>query len=242
MPPRSVSGPLVLRLRVLKNISWLTKRQSERLAQALRVSEIEKDGTIFAANESPECMHILVAGRARITCLDRKGQRKSVLIVAPGIIPGFPSPPPGIVSDFRCEAITPCQTGTIEFESFIKMIVGIDSVGFRQVASAYYGRWDLVQLRSANFMSCTLEERLALILLELSEDFGVHNRKGVRLTVRARHSDLAELVGASRPRVTEHLALFEQKHLISREDRQLVVDCDRLKSLLAQASVSANGR
>jgi hypothetical protein len=31
------------------------------------------------------------------------------------------------------------------------------------MAVSYFGRWDLVQLRCANFMSFMLEERLALI-------------------------------------------------------------------------------
>ncbi len=88
-------------------------------------------------------------------------------------------------------------------------------------------------------MSCTLEERLALILLELSENFGVRDGKGMRLTLPARHRDLAELVGASRPRITEHLNLFERKHLISRDSRQLLVNRDRLESFLAQTHISA---
>jgi DNA-binding MarR family transcriptional regulator len=90
-------------------------------------------------------------------------------------------------------------------------------------------------LRCSNFMSCTLEERLALILLELSEHFGVRNGKGIKLTVHARHRDIAELVGASRPRITEHLIEFEQKHLITREDHQFTVHRDRIESFLAQA-------
>src|SRR5208337_2780163 len=89
-------------------------------------------------------------------------------------------------------------------------------------------------------MSCNLEERLALILLELSETFGVPDAKGIRLTLPVRHRDLAELVGASRPRITEHLNLFERKGLISREIRQLVVNRDRLQSFLAQTHISAN--
>jgi len=52
-----------------------------------------------------------------------------------------------------------------------------------------------------------------------------------------RHRDLAELVGASRPRVTEYLVLFEREHLVSRNGRQLVVKRDRLESLLAQSHV-----
>jgi len=110
------------------------------------------------------------------------------------------------------------------------------------MAASYLGRWDLVQLRCANFMSFTLEERLALILLELSENFGVPDGKGLRLTLPARHRDLAELVGASRPRITEHLSMFERKHLISRDNRQLVVNRDRLESFLAQTHISADGQ
>ena len=55
--------------------------------------------------------------------------------------------------------------------------------------------WDLVQLRCANFMSCTLEERVALTLLELA-NFGVKDKRSIRLTIPTRHKDLAELVGA----------------------------------------------
>ena len=55
----------------------------------------------------------------------------------------------------------------------------------------------------------------------------------------ARHRDLAELVGASRPRITEHLIAFERKHLISRNSRQLVVNRDRLEGFLAQTHLAA---
>jgi len=109
------------------------------------------------------------------------------------------------------------------------------------MAASYLGRWDLVQLRCANFMSFTLEERLALILLELSENFGVPDGKAVRLALPARHRDLAELAGATRPRITEYLSMFERQHLISRDNRQLVVNRDRLESFLAQTHIPAIG-
>ena len=57
--------------------------------------------------------------------------------------------------------------------------------------------------------------------------------------VPATHKDLAELVGASRPRVTEYLTSFEHKHLIVRDGRQLIVRRDRLESFLAQRNLLA---
>ena len=227
------------RLRGLKNISWLTARQLERLSDALTVSTVEKRAIIFDEKHSPDSAYILLTGVARITCRNRKGQRTLVIMVAPGMIPGFPPPVLGISYNFRCEAVTVCRVGTIDLESFVEISLGIASADFKRMAESYLGRWDLVQLRCANFMSCTLEERLALILLELSENFGIPDPKGIRLTLPTRHRDLAELVGASRPRITEHLITFERKHLITRNSRQLVINRDRLEGFLAQTHISA---
>ena len=238
---RAVRVSAIRRLRSLKNISWLTVPQLGKLANALTVSTVEKRAIIFDEKHSADSAYILLAGVARITCRNRKGHRTLVIMIAPGMIPGFPPPVPGISYNFRCEAVTACQIGTIDFDSLVEISLGISSVDFKRLAASYLGRWDLVQLRSGNFMSCTLEERLALILLELSENFGVPDGKAVRLTLPARHRDLAELAGATRPRITEYLSLFERKHLISRDKRQLVVNRDRLESFLAQTHIPAIG-
>src|SRR6202795_5079088 len=199
-------------LRGLKNISWLSSRQLNRLAGALSVSAVEKREIIIDEKHSPESAYILLSGVARISCRNRKGDRTLVIMVAPGMIPGFPPPVPGISYNFRCEAITDCQIGIIDLKTFIEISLGIASEDFKRMAISYLGRWDLVQLRCANFMSCTLEERLVLILLELADNFGIKERRGIRLTISARHRELADLVGASRPCVTEFPIKSERDH------------------------------
>jgi CRP-like cAMP-binding protein len=222
-------------LRGLKNISWLSARQLNRLAAALSISAVEKREIIIDDKHSPQSAYVLLSGVARITCRNRKGDRRLVIMVAPGMIPGFPPPVAGISYNFRCEAITACQVGTIDLKAFIEISLGIASEDFKRMAVSYLGRWDLVQLRCSNFMSCTLEERLALILLELSDNFGVKEKRGTRLTVPARHKDLADLVGASRPRVTEFLIQFEQNNFLLRDERHLIVRRERLENFLAKA-------
>jgi hypothetical protein len=161
----------------LKNISWLTARQLDKLSSALTVSTVEKYGIIFDEQSSPDSAYILLAGVARITCRNRKGDRASIIMVEPGLVPGLPPPAPGISCNFRCEAVTPCRIGTIALHSLIEISLGIASTDFQQMVASYLGRWNLVQLRCTNFMNCTLEERLALLLLELSESFGVPDGK-----------------------------------------------------------------
>jgi CRP-like cAMP-binding protein len=233
---RSVRSPRVPSLKALASLSWLTARQLGRVADALILSSHEKQSTIFSETSSAESAYILLSGLARITCVNRKGRRTAVIMVPPGIVPAFPTAVTGVTYNFRCEAVTICQVGTMGLNSFVKICLGIESVAFKSLANSCLGRWERVQLRCSNFMSCTLAERLALLLLDLSESFGVPNPGGgVRLTISVRHGDLAELIGASRPRVTEYLTEFAHKTLISRQGQHLVVDRDRLQNFLMAA-------
>ncbi|MGC1336839.1 MAG: Crp/Fnr family transcriptional regulator [Candidatus Binataceae bacterium] len=229
----SARAQKVRSLKALAGVSWLKADQLEKLAGALTITRHEKRSTIFSDKSPVESAYILLSGAARITCDNRRGRRATAIMLAPGLIPAFPSAVTGITYNFRCEAVTSCQIGTIGLHGFMKICLGIGAAAFKQMADGFIGRWDRVHLRCSNLVGCTLEERLALVLLDLIEDFGVADADGgVRLSVLVRHDDLAEMVGATRPRVTEHLREFTQKHLISRQDQYLVVDPERLKRFL----------
>src|SRR5271154_1020574 len=120
-------------LRGLKNISWLTAPQLDKLSTALTVSTVEKRAIIFDERHSPDSAYILLAGVARITCRNRKGQRSLVIMVAPGMVPGFPPPVQGISYNFRCEAVTLCRIGTIELAAFVEISLVGASVDFKRM-------------------------------------------------------------------------------------------------------------
>src|SRR6202167_2979919 len=133
-----ISG--IRRLRGLKNISWLTARQLNRLADALTIGRGERRSIIFDEKHSPESAYVLLSGVARITCRNRKGDRTLLIMLGPGMIPGFPPQVAGISYNFRCEAITLCQVGTIALEAFIEISLGIASEEFKRIAISYLGR------------------------------------------------------------------------------------------------------
>jgi CRP-like cAMP-binding protein len=234
---RSRRSAIARSLKALANISWVTAEHLEELAQALSVTRHEKRSTIFSDKHSFEAAHLLLSGVARITCANRKGQRTMAILLSPGLIPAFPTAVTGIFYDFRCEAVTSCEIGTIGLDNFMKICLGIGSADFRKMAASFLGRWDRVHLRCANLIGCTIEERLALTFLDLTENFGVRDQHGgVLLDVPLRQGDLAEMVGASRPRVAEHLRELTRKHLISRKDQRVVVDDKGLKGFLMETN------
>lgn len=237
---RALRSPPLPKLKDLGNISWLSAAQFSKLTHALTVVTVEKHGIIHTENGQVQGAAVLLSGVARITSLNRKGQRALVVMIAPGMIPGFPTAVSGVSYKFRCEAVTQCRVGTLALRALVAICLGTESNDFSRMAVNYIGRWDLIQLRHSNFMNYSLEERLALLLLELCTAFGVSDRDGVRLTVRARHVDLAEMVGASRPRVTEHLIGFIAQRMIVKRASQMIVRPDRLRKFLARAHPKSN--
>ena len=78
---------------------------------------------------------------------------------------------------------------------------------------------------------------VGIALLELCADFGIEESRGTLLRVAFSHKDIANLVGASRPRATEHLARLEREKFMIRQGRQMVVNVAKLfDSMNAQAS------
>jgi len=118
-------------LRGLTNISWLTTTQLDKLAAALKVTRHAKRTVIFSDKSSVESAYVLLSGIARISCDNRKGRRTTVIMVSPGLIPAFPTGVTGIHYNFRCEAITNCQVGTLSFNKFIKICLGIKAANFK---------------------------------------------------------------------------------------------------------------
>ena len=61
-------------LQGLKNISWLTSRQLNRLDDALMTRRVAKEGIIFDKRRSIRIRIRPALGRSAITCRNRKGE------------------------------------------------------------------------------------------------------------------------------------------------------------------------
>jgi DNA-binding transcriptional ArsR family regulator len=84
-------------------------------------------------------------------------------------------------------------------------------------------QWYRILSRSSDFLNFDLHQRIAVTMLELAADFGITDSRGSLLMEPFSHDDIAELVGASRPRITEHLARLERAGLLSRQGRRFIV-------------------
>ena len=155
-------------------------------------------------------VHILLAGVAKITCLNRGGTRVTVALLAPGPIPEFLSSL-GSRWHFRCEAYRDCRVGHLDWNQFDAITKATSQAALRTFHEDNLRQW---YGWSLTFLGLDLHGRLAFALRQLCSIFGVEESRGTLLLIAVSQRDLANLVGASRPRVTEHLAKLERERVL----------------------------
>jgi CRP-like cAMP-binding protein len=212
----------------LDAFSWLSTLDKTHLLSALDTANFTKHEVIVRESELASNAHILLAGTASLTCLNVRTERVMVALLAPGPIPEFPTLP-FTPSRFQIEAYDDCRVGSCSWDQFDNITSHSSQSAFRKFHQNNLQQWYRLLLRGSSFLSLGLHERIGLALLELCSDFGIADSRGTLLRVAFSHRHLANLVGASRPRVTEHLARLESDRLVIRQGRQLVVRTDRLE-------------
>lgn len=218
----------------LKGLAWLSSSELKDLAGTLAANNFKKSEVILGETALASEAHILLKGIARITCLNAGGERVTVSLLAPGPIPQFPALPLSRF-DFRCVAYVDCRIGSLSWSDFNRITLHNAESPFKKFHENDLQQWYSLLLRSSGFLDLDLHERLAITLLELSSAFGIKESRGSLLRAPFSHQDLADLVCASRPRVTEHLAQLERENLVIRQGRQLIVRVDELANYHKQA-------
>ena len=224
------------RLGRLKIFSWLNPAEVKVLGTSLAMLNYKRGEVIFRETALANEAHVLLAGIARVTCLNANNGRVTVALIAPGPIPELPSPPMSRF-DFRCEAYNNCRVGSLDWNGFEGVTLNGRESAFRKFHQNDLNHWYRLLRRTSGLLNLDLHERVALTMLDLCDDFGIEDSRGTLLTASFSHKDIASIVGASRPRVTEHLGQMERDHLLFRQGRQFIVSAGKLSnSLAAQAA------
>jgi CRP-like cAMP-binding protein len=107
------------------------------------------------------------------------------------------------------------------------------------VANLVFGGLDGLLTHYPGFTGLDLRTRVALALLELGASFGALNTRGIVLTITPTQQELADLVGASRPKISIVLSEFVRRRVIYREGRRIALVPSRLEEVAQLGRLSA---
>jgi CRP-like cAMP-binding protein len=184
-------------------------------------------GSVFVVLDGTVSVSIVMPNGTQILCA----------FYQPGAVFGFP-----IVEGERprlsaADAFTPATVAVIPRREFERIMAGVSP----QVVIRFFNR---VLERQAHFamrlvhcVALDLRGRLALTLLDLAATFGVPEGGSVRVELPITHENLAEMIGASRERISKTMAELMRDGLIQYTRQSVtVVDLPGLKEVATPAS------
>jgi CRP/FNR family transcriptional regulator, cyclic AMP receptor protein len=214
----------------LNTFSWLSRDQLEGLADSLEQQKIRRPQAIFFEGEAANHVYVLLSGIAKLSFVHRD-EKVLVGLFGPGEVFGVSSLLPNATRPFRCEAFSDCIVGVGRPSTFVGLMLGVPLERFSRTLDVTVARWLGMLQRYTTYVGLNVRERLANALLELGTKFGAEDARGILITLKVTHADLAELVGASRQRTTEQLIEFENEEKIIRDGRRLIIVPDRMRDL-----------
>lgn len=219
-------------LRRLKTFPWATDQQLETLLSQMSLQRVERRTTLFAPGAPSDSLYLLVSGVVKLSLRNLEGEDVLVSLISPGELFGITALMPGMQRAFHSEAFSDCWVGIIRAETLVGTLLGVPFVDFSAMMGTTVNRWFTLLYRYAHFQGASLRQRLALALLELAQKFGVQDSRGTILILPVTHEDLADLVGASRQKVTEHIKELEQQQFLLRDGRKLIILPHRLQEIV----------
>ena len=168
----------------------------------------------------------------KLSLRNPEGENALISLICPGELFGITVLMPGMPRAFRSEAFSDCWVAGIRPETLVTTLLGVPFANFSAMMASTAGRWFSLLYRYAHFQGLNLRQRLAMALLELAQKFGVQDDRGTILILQVTHEDLADLVGASRQKVTEHMKELERQQMILRDGRKLIVLPERLQEVV----------
>ena len=210
-----------------------TLDEAGRLAvlSEMREANFESGQLIFSRGDPGTDIHVMLRGRVRLSVLTADGRELSFAHAEPPSIFGEIAVFDGGMRSADATAVAKVQTLTLSKAAFLRLLAARP-----QLAEAAI-RFLSQRLRVADeqleaIALHPIEGRLARFFLAAARQKDPSGKSArVTLSVPISQSELALLVGASRPKVNAALALLEAEGAIERKGSEIVCDVEALSSI-----------
>jgi CRP-like cAMP-binding protein len=185
------------------------------------------DGKLIFSQGSP-ANHVMwvVKGVVREVCPNPSGTQTLVRLATPGDILGLADR----VNErgewtrrFEAWAASRCVLATVTRDNVRNLLSSMppdELIVLAERANSAASDW--IQYY-ATFLGLSFRERLEIVLAELGRKLGVPDKDGILIAFELTHSDLAEMIGSSRPVVGRLTSEMIEDGAIARRDRKYVL-------------------
>lgn len=202
----------------------LTTEQLLRIERTARQKKFGRGSAIYLPMDEADEVFILAEGRIRIGSATPDGKQVTLAFVEPGEVFGELGLIDSGKREERAEALVDSIVVQLSgqglrelMESSASLTLGVTKlIGFRR---------QRIERRLKSLLFRSNSDRLAHLLIDLSEQYGKAISNGILLNIKLSHQDLASIIGSTRETITSLLGQMQENGLISM-GRQRIVICD----------------
>jgi len=213
-----------------KVLPWVSLAQREALLNALPLRTVARRRSIANDEELRSHLYLLVSGVAKLGFVSSRANKRLIAVVSSGDFLGslhcalgqrndqdFP------IESFYLEALTECLVAELDSVDMDSLIGDIDVHACLESIEHRADPWLRLLMWRMGVAELDVRSRVLANLVALAERFGVKNKEGVAIDLRLTETDLAQLIGASRPKVSICLTLLAREGLLIRDRRRLIL-------------------
>jgi CRP/FNR family transcriptional regulator, cyclic AMP receptor protein len=205
---------------------YLPSRLTDELFNHHDAVAYPKGSMLFGQGSPADPIFWLIAGVVKIYCPMGDTDRAFVRLAAPGDILGladFIDSAGKRTRAFEAQALTKCVVALFTREHVAKMLEELDQAALVRLLEHLNTAWSSVLDRSIVFFGASFRQRLEITFEDLASRFGVEERRGMLLSIKLSHADLAEMIDASRTLVTTLIGKMVAEQALYRDGKRYIV-------------------
>jgi len=208
----------------------------------MKVAHAYPRGSIlFVEGQIAEGVYILCSGRVKLTTYSEAGRAIILRVAEAGEVLGLSEIISAIPYEKTAETTGDCRVGFVEAKEFLRFLQSSHEAAFnalRQLSSNNHKAY--LQICSLG-LSVSVGDKLARLLLQWCDGRSI-NGGPVHIERNHTHSDIGEMIGASRETVTRLLNDFVDRGLIKLSRTEVCIpDRRRLQAAIGTKHRNGNG-
>ncbi|MCC6750709.1 MAG: Crp/Fnr family transcriptional regulator [Deltaproteobacteria bacterium] len=211
---------------------FLSADELSALADHVTLEEARRRRVIYMSGDPGESVYFVNGGRVKISRVTPDGKELTLSYRGPGEIFGELCIVDGGPRQEMAEAMENALVTQMERPRFEEVVKTHSAVGYALSKILCQRRLEL-EAKMEDLVFKDVNAKLAELLLNLCEDYGVDDARGTMVAVKITHQEMANLIGSTRETVSLTLSHFKKKKLISSDGRKVIItDREGLRALV----------
>lgn len=219
-------------LKKIPLISELSADELKTLAAEVELEEARRRRVIYMPGDPGDLVYFVNGGRVKISRVTPDGKELTIAYRGPGEVFGELCMMDGRPREEMAEAMENALVTQVPRERFQHLVKTHLSLSWELNRIMCTRRLD-VERKVQDLIFKDVNAKLAELLLDLCEDYGVDDDRGTLVAVKITHQEMANLIGSTRETVSLTLSQFKRAGYIANDGRKVIIrDRDSLQAMI----------